>query len=356
MRGYLALSVMVQHAAVARQWLATGTWTLPADPLFSQLGSVAVSLFFMVTGFLFWGKLVKSGGKLIWSQLYIGRVFRIAPVYFLAVSLMLAVVMLRTGFVLHESMRAFAVGVVHWFGLGLLIGHDLNGYENTWIILAGVVWTLKYEWRFYFALLPASIFARRRSHLPTATALLVASLYLSEVGQQGNNWSYVSLFAAGMVAASIRKVWPTETINDRAGSLAAALLLVFLIWLHPAPFSSIQAGILFVFFVLISQGATLFGAFSSTAAVRLGHTSFAIYLLQGLIFSIVWDTDAGRSFITRTETNFWFATVGSAVMLSVVSAVVFVKLERPGIAMGRSAGRKFSRRAERVFGAFNASR
>ena len=352
MRGYLALSVMLHHAVIARQWLVTGIWELPGDWLYSQLGSIAVSLFFSITGFLFWGKLVRDSGRPGWIRLYVGRIFRIAPVYLIAVTCMVAIVFWRSDLELREPLGGLFSKIAHWYALGLLVEHDFNGYANTWIILAGVVWTLKYEWHFYFALLPASLLSRRRLHLPAAAGLLVLALVLGTLNAS-RGWTYISLFASGMLAASIKETWPRLSFPAPVASTIALLTLAVLLAVHPAPYSTAQAALLAVVFFLVCNGATFFGVFTTNASVRLGHASYGIYLLQGLVFSIGWDNALMRQFIARGALSFWIATIVGTLLMSAVAAVTYRFIERPGIERGRIVGKRATDFTERLLARFS---
>ncbi|WP_296651999.1 acyltransferase [Paraburkholderia sp.] len=340
-RGYLALSVMLHHAVIARTWLATGNWTLPADPFFAQLGSVAVSLFFMITGYLFWGKLVARQGHIDWAALYIGRVFRIGPVYWIAVTGMVATVFWRTGFELREPIGSLVNSVVHWYGFGFLIGHDFNGYRNVWIILAGVVWTLKYEWRFYLALFPASFLARRRLHLPAAFVLLGIA-FARTIAVKSDSSEYWILFAVGAVCASLREAGIKPIPRDSVASTISAAVLIGLFIVHPAPYSVGQALALAIVFVLICNGATFFGLLTSNAATRLGHASYGIYLLQGFVFSIGFDNSVIKPLVTTNIAAFWAVTLAGMLALCTTSALIYAGFESPMIERGRRLGKRAS--------------
>src|SRR5690242_20657357 len=58
LRGYLALGVMVHHFVIWLGVLAGLPWRPPTLALFTNLGQGAVTLFFMVTGALFYGKIL----------------------------------------------------------------------------------------------------------------------------------------------------------------------------------------------------------------------------------------------------------------------------------------------------------
>lgn len=337
LRGYLALSVMLSHAYVARAWLITGAWTLPADPFLSQLGSVAVSLFFMITGYLFWGKLVSSDGRVDWAKLYVGRIFRIAPVYLIAATGLVLVVFWRTGFTLHVPVGSVINDVLHWYGLGFLIGHDFNGYANVWIILAGVVWTLKYEWRFYFALLPLSLVAKRKIHLPAALTVLAGAIVGVHAGSS-DSWSYWVLFAIGMVVASLRSVGLQLRIPNGLASLMVVATFATVFVRHPSLFSTEQALLLGIVFLLVCNGATVFGALTTDAAIRLGHASYGIYLLQGFVFSVGFDNPFVKPIVTEGISQFWIITLVGMLILCCVAAFLYAIVERPMITLGRRVG------------------
>lgn len=56
-RGILALSVFSHHFFKNYFFQTTGRWQSPNIDFFTNLGSVPVSLFFLITGYLFFGKL-----------------------------------------------------------------------------------------------------------------------------------------------------------------------------------------------------------------------------------------------------------------------------------------------------------
>lgn len=342
-RGYLALSVMVHHAVVAGFWIKTGEWTLPPDFFYSRLGSAGVSLFFMITGYLFWGKLIRSQGRPDFIALYLSRVFRIAPVYWIAVTAMVLVVMARSGFEIHEPVGALLGKIGHWYGLGLLVNHDFNAYSNVWIVLAGVVWTLKYEWRFYFALLPASLFARPKLHLAAACVAFIGTLIwtTASTAEAPPLWL---LFTIGMLVASIGVIGPVARLPDATRSLAVIALIVLVFALHALPYSREQSLILGGVFFLLCNRTTLFGLLTSRPAVRLGHISYGIYLLQGFVFSVGFADATVAHAILQSAAAFWLATGIGMLTLCTVAAVIHVTVERPMIDVGHRLGLRVSAR------------
>jgi peptidoglycan/LPS O-acetylase OafA/YrhL len=67
------------------------------------LGPFGVSMFFMITGYLFYSQLLKGKGRPNWKKLYIGRVFRIIPLYWFAVALVVFGVAIHSNWRLNVS-------------------------------------------------------------------------------------------------------------------------------------------------------------------------------------------------------------------------------------------------------------
>jgi len=135
LRGFLALSVFVFHLVVVHRYIETGVWDVPSSRFYALLGPFGVSLFFMITGFLFWGKMLRAQGRPLWRELYIGRLFRIGPMYLFVVLVMLCIVFARTGFQLHEAADAVAVSVLKWLALGVIdMQPNVNGYQATHVL------------------------------------------------------------------------------------------------------------------------------------------------------------------------------------------------------------------------------
>jgi peptidoglycan/LPS O-acetylase OafA/YrhL len=138
LRGFSALSVFVFHILVTHRFVETGIWDVPGSRFYALLGPVGVSLFFMITGFLFWGKMLRARGRPRWRELYLGRLFRIGPMYLFVVLVMLCIVFARTGFRLLESPDVVAGSVLQWLALGVIDTQpDVNGYQASHV-LAGV--------------------------------------------------------------------------------------------------------------------------------------------------------------------------------------------------------------------------
>lgn len=334
LRGFLAFGVFGHHAVVTHEFLLTGVWEEPPSAFYSLLGQAGVSLFFAITGFLFWGKLLKAYGAVDWRKLYIGRFFRIGPVYLATVTVMLLVVWSRTNFGLQESPFVVWREVTRWLFLGILGQPDVNGYEHTGRLMAGVTWTLRYEWLYYFSLPLLAAFATRARHLLFTFTGLVLCLAIYAI-KPIPHALYASLFFCGMTAASLLH----EEFRMNADSKWAFAMAVVCLWLLTANFSTVhgvtQVLLMGVAFYVISSGNTLLGILTAKGSRRLGEISYSVYLIHGLMLTGIFSIGSVRSFALRSFGHYWFTIALCGLALVLAASLSYVLIERPGINLGK---------------------
>ena len=351
LRGFLALGVMFHHGAIYHRYLRGGIWASPPSRLYDLLGGGGVALFFMITGYLFWGRLLDEGGRPDWARLFIGRLFRIAPVYLLAIAGMLVLVMMRSDWQLRVPPAAFARQVAPWLGLGLLKFTDVNGQVPTYTLLAGVTWSLHYEWLFYL-LLPVMAVAAgpgRVRGMVRLLAVAVAIPWILGLGPgDGRDRRCAALFLAGMVCAALdRRGWKPR-VGDRWQSAGIVLLLLAVFRFCDGSMAPLAAVLLGCCFFLVASGCTLFGLLSLRVARRLGDISYGIYLLQGLVLAWLFGHSSVRAFALSSPGRHWAVVLLAAVILVGLTAAVHRWIERPGIALGRRVARLVPARSSRV--------
>ncbi len=338
LRGFLALAVFFHHATIYHRYLTNGVWEIPPSAFYTQLGQSAVILFFMITGYLFWGKAIDAQGRLDWRTLYLGRIFRIGPMYYLVTIAMLAIAIGTTGFRLQEPAPALAHELARLSLLGYFGPGSINGYPNAWVILAGVTWTLHYEWLFYLLVLPIStiLFAKPRVHLPYAATGFIVAVAMLFHHPTINAAGYAAFFT-GMLCSSLRAtgfaIDPRQPANWIASGICL-LVLGILVNLSSA-YAPIPILLLAALFLLISSGCTMFGILDWRASKRLGEISYGIYLLQGLVLYAVLRPQIFREFALRSAATYWGVVLVAATALIVVALASHVTIEKPGIRIGR---------------------
>lgn len=142
LRGYLALAVFLSHSSIWYFYLHSGVWDVPPSTVYTQLGQSSVTLFFMITGLLFWSKLLNGRLEPIdWTRLYLSRVLRLGPLYLVAAACVILVAFCRTGFELEEPPSVVVGQVATWLMFTIPGISPVNGFAET-VPIAGAVWTL----------------------------------------------------------------------------------------------------------------------------------------------------------------------------------------------------------------------
>ncbi len=343
LRGILALSVFFHHAMVHYHFRQTGTWGDPPERFYAQMGPIPVMLFFFLSGFLFWSKLIAAGGKLDYGAFFIGRARRILPAYWLSVALILAIVAWRSNFSLHEPVAQVAEEIGRWLSFSLPWGTvwNINAISGTDKINAAVAWTLRYEWLFYFSLPLLAPFARGRRLFPMLAGVTVLYFFLRRVvfaEEIAKVWvaPYVhtslgfltylgSGFGFGMIAAWLVKAYPSiPFLARRAASLIPLTALALAIYTEPGIF--VTRALLLVFFVFVVYGNDFFGVLTSRAAATLGAASYSIYVLHGIVLTLLVPT-----FGSPDPLRYWLFTGAAGLVTVSVGLLSYRWVECPFI-------------------------
>jgi peptidoglycan/LPS O-acetylase OafA/YrhL len=302
LRGFLALSVFVHHAFCTRVWYVTGAWSGAGNQVFLQAGWAAVTLFFFITGFLFWTKIHREPHLSFLRHLR-SRLRRLGPAYWAAVAVVLLVVAFRTGWRLQVAPSQLVRPLVDWVFFALTGLGDINGLAETRNIIAGVPWTLALEWVFYLLVpllgwfasgifrtllfLGLAYVALRLLLLDSETLLLPRTLrYLATQSA----YHLTRTFAGGIILAVVLPRFRShlEKVDFRRPLFSAiGLGGVLAVMLFSDPVYAFRQSLpLLVPFALIALGNDWFGVLTSRPAQLLGRVSYSIYLLHGLVLHL----------------------------------------------------------------------
>lgn len=328
LRGYLALAVLCHHFSI---WIGIERfgrqWESPPSAFLKQLGAGGVGLFFMVTGLVFYPRILSGVWKIKWLSLYISRIFRIVPLLILTIFAVTAIIVSRTN---------LTIGIRYpWEVLNWIIGQDhvdLLGYPQAYRINAGVLWSLYYEWFFYIAIIPACAIARafvgERTWLIPAGLLGVAAVcQILKV----HGAIYLPLFAFGMAAGEIRKnsTFRNWLSGYNASAIALAALLIGMFFFH-GPYR-IALPLFGFFFVCVASGNSMFGVLRTKGALVLGECSYGIYLTHGIFLALLFEKNL-TSFGTSELILVSLPLV--AIIVVITTGATFLLIERPFIQLG----------------------
>jgi len=347
MRGILALSVFFLHVVEYHRYEVSGLWVAPDSNFYAQLGVFPVSMFFFITGYVFWLKLIQQPTIPFWRFLY-GRLGRLGGVYGLVCLLCFALAAVVSGFHRNMPVSMLAVQMASWLSF-FGSGHDINHiyFSRLWL---GPGWTLRYEWMFYFSVPLLGWFARRWERLPfililaAIISVMAGRLHMKGAaeliwGMLGSYAQFLCLtFSVGMIIANVRvparvHAWAKSGL---AAGLSLILIAVTLAWAAPK-FGWRESLLLAGPFACLCMGNTWFGLLTSEPIRFLGRISYSFYLLHVVLL-------AAELLILRRYANFnsigpiryWLFALASGAITIWVSAISYEHLEYPLLHIGRS--------------------
>ena len=325
LRGMAALMVVTHHAFMFNRWLATGEWGNAGPGFLQLLGPAGVTIFFMLTGHLFWGKARAMKGKVNAWKLWRGRLYRIAPLYLFSLLAVLLVAVVQTGgsWLAPANWKSLlytsALGAIRWQPVGSV---ELGSYN------AYVVWTLWYEWRFYLILPFIAWFACGRRIIFIALALYVMGFTGALFGPRME----ISLaFFPGMLCPLLLEGQKLRVLLRHPAAAAVALVLPAVVFacsrcdLLTIPL----AGSLFPLFLAAAAGNTFFGFLTHPAVRCLGAISFSLYLLHAIIFRVVVSALKTAGLTTLPLLQYWLLITLTAAAITLLCAVTYRWIEFP---------------------------
>ncbi|WP_412723317.1 acyltransferase family protein [Alteromonas sp. D210916BOD_24] len=332
-RGFLALSVFFHHFIISYYWKINGVWKRPPEDLFQNLGKVGVVIFFMITGFLFFSRIVNRSKSIDWIQLYKSRIFRIYPLYVFVLILISLTVFISSGFNLNVPPERLVKEYVKW---ALFLGRTINDFPETKQIIAGVDWTLKYEWLFYLSL-PMIFLVQKFWGKLGLVALALSTLYLFLYPIQ---FPYISstffiYFTIGALISQlatrledlIKKQWLIVSI--------LSFLLVLMTLSYPNTLDLFHILMISVLFLFVAAGNNLFTILSSRAALVLGEISYSIYLTHGILLYWAFCDGSGITINHLSIKEYALFMPIFSIVVILFSTLTFFLIEKPGIEAGK---------------------
>jgi peptidoglycan/LPS O-acetylase OafA/YrhL len=331
LRGYLAFFVFLHHSSVWYFYLRTGQWRVPPSNLYAHFGQSSVTLFFMITGFLFFSKLIDGRTRGVdWGRLFVSRFLRLVPLYLFAMLLLFSVVALLSNGVLNVPLPKLIRGVIRWLGFTILGSPSLNGIDQTSIIVAQVTWSLPYEWFFYFSLPLLALTVRVIPSLPYVILGIASIVGLSIWHPQ----TYPLLSFLGGIAASFLVRWNPfrQFAVGRISSLLAIGCIVMAVSAFPSPYGIVPLLLLSLAFSLIAGGCSMFRVLVSPVSRTLGEMTYSIYLLHGIALFIAFTFLVGINEAKNlSPVTHWMLIVGISPILILASFCTFRFIERPAM-------------------------
>lgn len=330
LRGYLAFFVFLHHSCIWYFYLRTGKWEVPPSNLYTHFGQSSVALFFMITGFLFFSKLIEGRKKGIdWGKLFVSRFLRLAPLYFFVVFLLFLVVVILSDGILNEPVPMLLKKMMRWLGFTILGEPDLNGIAHTSRIIAGVTWSLPYEWLFYLSL---PLLALTVGVTPPRPFIALGIAIFIYFGLWHPKIYYLSFLGGIMASFLVRSDRFRNFAVRRVSSFVVIGCVGVAVAAFPSAYETLPLFLLAVAFALIASGNSLFGLLVSPVSRTLGEYAYGIYLLHGItlftIFTFVLGLPESRAL---SPVSHWLVVVGITPFLIFICFLTFRFIERPSM-------------------------
>lgn len=303
LRGLLAANVLACHALVSLYCFRTGQWAQAPSRFYNYIGTESVEMFFFMSAFLFWSKCLSPKGLGRYGSFLVKRYRRLAPAYYVSVSVILLIVLARTHFRLVVAPLVFLGQAVLW--LLFIPIPTTNGLPVT-SINAYVTWTLCLEIIFYLSLpLLFRIFKGYRIVAGVGAAIAIYGFLAlrgvstaSDFHKTSVVWLVVLFldlffgfgFGLGMLLAFVFHKCPSEwlaVLRQRRWTPVPLLCLAAPMLLHGKLYDAPQFLCVIVFFAFVAAGNDLFGLLSWRAVFLLGTVSYSFYLMHGIVLYLM---------------------------------------------------------------------
>lgn len=336
LRGFLAIGVFIHHVSIWFQYIKINMWDLPKSNLYVHFGQTSVALFFMITSFLFVSKLINSkDNKFNWRDFFISRFFRLAPLYFFSLLIIILSVIHLSYWKFNTTTFSFIRNILDWCSFTITGAPDINNSNLTGLINAGVTWSLPYEWLFYFSLPVISLFITTQK--PKRRFLFLSIIFFVFFYYKHQIISYhIYAFLGGAVAPFLLKY---ISINNKIKDTAASIIIVLCLYLiiqYDRALNLYCIILISIIFTLVALGASLFGLLKTSTMKFLGDICYSTYLLHGIIlfitfYFIIWF----HNLRTYTPEQYCYVIFIITPILIMLSYISFRFIEKPGMNLSK---------------------
>lgn len=329
LRGYLAFFVFLHHSYIWSHYLKTNKWEEPESNLFNQFGQTSVTLFFIITAFLFINKLIdKKNIDFDWKKYITARVFRMFPMYFFSVCLVLFIVAIESNFQLKEPLIDVVKNSLSWIIFALNGSININSLENTFQINSGVSWSLPYEWMFYFLLPILVILLKVKVNYKVVVSFTVVFLIILYINQ--SSLKKFIPFLGGIFSALLIKNINCNNLKETKFTFIGLILVFISVFYFNSGRAVIPIIISTFLFIMIASGNSFFGILSTDFSRKFGQTTYSIYLIHGIVLFIIFRYILGYEEASKlSELGYWGIIAVSVFPVIFLSQITYKLIELP---------------------------
>jgi peptidoglycan/LPS O-acetylase OafA/YrhL len=339
LRGWAALMVALGHS-----FITIKNTSFIDEVIYSLVnGGVAVSIFFLLSGFVLGESLKKdknASNFLKTIKFYIKRLFRIYPIFILQI-------MLLSFFLIYWPYRNFSAGsswYQYWFHFPLTVKEVLSNLFFRSTSLGGVTWTLKAEIIGSLFIPVFYLLSARTNKICDIgiVAGLIAGSYLLHVSREV---SFLYVFYTGLMLPKWKNYFEKFGTRDLQLTAVSVLLFFGALGIAATPLDKAMPFVRHIPLVLllgllIYRPSKIISLFLSSRPLQfLGKISYSFYLSHFLVLYAVMRF-VFASFDNRMLSQNFLMLECMIALLTIslaagVSYYLYRYIEVPGIALGR---------------------
>lgn len=331
-RGIAALLVFIHHSVMVFNQHVTGSFgpvgvfnysSLLVRKVYIHFGQTSVMIFFMITGFLFFSKILSFDKPLNVRIFFSSRVKRLLPAmcscFFLYA---LVCYTLR-----DQSNQASIINyLVSWFSFGFIGLPKLSDSIPGWSVTAGVFWTLVLEWKFYI-LIPffSTLIIGKRTAVIFFISVTTLILYLYSKNYYSEKDASIYLcFMAGFGISLLNKYCGHLLCNWIKSPVIALFCIIIYIFSFYYTIDSYNFIVTFSTFIVLTAvvfGNSYFGVLKLKALHWAGKSSYSIYIMHALIMHLVFS-------VTTDSIGYYGSLSIAATLLCIVTLMNYLFVEK----------------------------
>jgi peptidoglycan/LPS O-acetylase OafA/YrhL len=333
MEGLRGLAVflvfLVHYITLSEPWISKSEALYPRASLVRSLGNVGVDLFFVLSGYLIYGLLMKKDRPFI--PYFRRRIERIYPTFATVFALY---VILSFIFPAKSKIPRHTADAAKYLAENFLLLPGMFDIEP----MITVAWSLSYEFFFYLCV-PFLIFAlrlRRWRPMSRVVFFLLLAAFILAVPQSVGGHARLVMFISGILVFEASTYGRPPAQLDVLGLLGLVLGLVGAVALSTYglggqwKFGVLAASFFLLCWACFSMDGRASRAFRWTPMRWLGNMSYSYYLIHGLVLNSIFLV-LPRYFAPTGDNLavFWLGLPLCFLATFVVSTALFLWIEKP---------------------------
>lgn len=337
-RGIAALLVFIHHSMMVYNQHTIGKFdfygvfsyeSLLVKKAYFHFGQTSVMVFFMITGFLFFSKILSFDTPLNVKSFFLSRIKRLLPAMGSCFILYILVCYILRD---QNNQVSFINYLVSWLSFGFISLPKVSDNFPGWSLTAGVFWTLVIEWKFYI-LIPffsALIFGKRSAFL-FLTSLCLLIFYLYKTKYYSNN-PYINekdasiyfCFMAGLAISLLNKYYSHYFQEWIKSPLTALICIAIYIFSFYYTYDSYNFPVAFstcLILLAVIFGNSFFGVLKLKALHWAGKSSYSIYIMHALIMHLVFS-------FTSDTMGYYGSLFVAAITLCIITLLNYLFVEK----------------------------